>query len=180
MAGTEVDTFERAVHTAHVWVSAVADELGTDDCGYAYRVLRAWLQTLRDRLPVGSAADFAAQLPELLRGAFYEGWEPSKVPAKYGTEEYLLRFAHRARISTDDVPAAAGAVARAMEDRLDPGALATTAVVLPPALRDLVVGGTTDGDGPVTRSSAERRMAALEKRVAALGEAIDALAHQEG
>jgi len=29
-------------------------------------VLRAWLHALRDRLPVPIAANFAAQLPELL------------------------------------------------------------------------------------------------------------------
>jgi hypothetical protein len=30
------------------------------------------------------AAHVAAQLPELLRGVFYDGWNPSKVPVKKG------------------------------------------------------------------------------------------------
>jgi len=37
-----------------------------------------------DRLPITIAANFAAQLPELLRGVFYDGWSPSRVPIKFG------------------------------------------------------------------------------------------------
>ena len=42
------------------------------------------------------AADFAGQLPELLRGVFYGGWNPSRVPVKFGPREYVLRFARDA------------------------------------------------------------------------------------
>ena len=37
---------------------------------YAYRVLRAVLHALRDRVTVDVAAKFAAQLPTLLRGVY--------------------------------------------------------------------------------------------------------------
>lgn len=40
----------------------------------AYAALRAVLHALRDRLPAQSAVNFAAQLPILLRGVYFEGW----------------------------------------------------------------------------------------------------------
>ena len=66
------------------WLAEIAGEFGIEDRRLACRVLRAWLHALRDRLPVTIAANFAAQLPELLRGVFYDGWSPSRVPIKFG------------------------------------------------------------------------------------------------
>ena len=57
----------------------------------SYDALRAVLHAMRDRLTVDEAADFAAQLPMLVRGMYYEGWNPSKVPIKMDRDEFLNR-----------------------------------------------------------------------------------------
>jgi uncharacterized protein (DUF2267 family) len=49
------------------------------------------LHALRDRLTVEEAAELAAQLPMLIRGLYYEAWDPSKVPVKMDREEFLGR-----------------------------------------------------------------------------------------
>jgi len=59
---------DRSVEKTHVWLNELAAELGREDHQYAYRVLRAVLHAVRDRLTVDEAAQLAAQLPEL-RGA---------------------------------------------------------------------------------------------------------------
>jgi uncharacterized protein (DUF2267 family) len=56
------------------------------------------LYSVRDRLTVEVAAHFAAQLPERLRGVFYDGWNPGRVPEKDGRGEYVARFAREARL----------------------------------------------------------------------------------
>ena len=71
---------ERSVEKAHVWLKELAEELGGKDRRYAYRALRGVLHTLRDGLPVEVAAKLAAQLPTLIRGVYYEDWEPSRTP----------------------------------------------------------------------------------------------------
>ena len=110
------------MHTAHTWVNGVARQFDTDDREFAYGVLRAWLHTLRDRLTVAAAAHFAAQLPDLIRGVFYAGWDPDAVPVKFDADAYSSRFAHEANISVQDVDKAAAAVTAAVMEFL-PAAL---------------------------------------------------------
>jgi len=58
----------------------------------SYLALRAVLHALRDRLTVQEASDLAAQLPMLIRGLYYDGWNPAKVPVKMDREEFLARI----------------------------------------------------------------------------------------
>jgi uncharacterized protein (DUF2267 family) len=57
----------------------------------SYDALRGVLHALRDRLSVDETAQLAAQLPMLIRGIYYESWDPSRVPEKMGPEEFLAR-----------------------------------------------------------------------------------------
>jgi uncharacterized protein (DUF2267 family) len=58
----------------------------------SYNALRAVLHALRDRLTVDETAHFAAQLPMLVRGLYYDGWEPSRVPKKMQREDFLKQI----------------------------------------------------------------------------------------
>jgi uncharacterized protein (DUF2267 family) len=55
----------------------------------SYAALRTVLHLLRDRLPVAEGAQFAAQLPVLVRGIYFEGWNPTDVPIKLNREDFL-------------------------------------------------------------------------------------------
>jgi len=74
--------FDEWYHKGHQIVHEVMKELGIEDEHKAYRLLRAVLQTLRDRLPASEGKDFAAQLPMLLKAVWCDGWDPTKVPDK--------------------------------------------------------------------------------------------------
>ena len=91
MSTTGVKAFDSTLHTTHVWLNEICEELGWDrEPQRAYRALRAVLHALRDRLRPEDAAGFAAQLPLLVRGTFYEGWHPAGKPAKVRTSEEFL------------------------------------------------------------------------------------------
>ncbi|NOQ00120.1 MULTISPECIES: DUF2267 domain-containing protein [Mycolicibacterium] len=126
---------DHSMHTAHTWVNEVARQFDTQDQEFAYGVLRAWLHTLRDRLTVEAAAHFAAQLPDLIRGIFYTGWDPGVVPVKYSGSDYDTRFAREANISVQDVPKAAAAVTAAAEQLLPPALMGKILDQLPREIR---------------------------------------------
>ncbi|WP_328457874.1 DUF2267 domain-containing protein [Amycolatopsis sp. NBC_00438] len=135
------DPLAQAEGTASAWLSVVRDRVAAADRHTAYRLLRAWLHVVRDRLTVQVAAHFAAQLPDLLRGVFSEGWNPAHVPTRYGVSGFVARFAGSAGISRAEVPAAAAAVTSALGELCSPGQLGHVLNLLPEPLVALLSGG---------------------------------------
>lgn len=115
MTKTRSQFFDQSVQTAQAWIDRVAEQFDTDDRDFGFRVTKAYLHALRDQLPVTDAAHFAAQLPDLLRGVFYEGWSPAHVPLRTTLEEVVRRFATEAVVAENEVPKVAWAVAAALD-----------------------------------------------------------------
>lgn len=109
---------DHLTNAANSWLAEVRSEFGTDDTDFAYRVTRAWLHALRDRLPVIESAHFAAQLPDVLRGVYYDGWRPADVPIRCDVGQFVRDVALAARITPPEVPKVLWAVSDAMNRRL--------------------------------------------------------------
>jgi uncharacterized protein (DUF2267 family) len=90
MSVATIPHIEASVHTANVWLKELAQELGWDERERVYHALRSVLHALRNRLTVDEAADLGAQLPLLIRGLYYEAWDPSATPMKERRKEAFL------------------------------------------------------------------------------------------
>jgi uncharacterized protein (DUF2267 family) len=137
MSLTSVDGIERSVHKANRWLSELAKELGTEDREEAWRILRAYLRLLRDQLTVDEAAQLAAQLPMLLRGAFYEAFDPGHQPAKVrGRDEFLSTFAQLTELEPDRAAQAVEAATRVLRRHITAGEFDDVSSQLPSELRE--------------------------------------------
>ncbi|MGZ4269705.1 MAG: DUF2267 domain-containing protein [Solirubrobacteraceae bacterium] len=140
MTRSHVSIIDRSVETTNVWLKELAAELGTDDRTDAYHALRGVLHTLRDRLTVDEAADLASQLPELVRGIFYEGWNPSSTPQRYRSKDEFLRRVGREGDLHGETEAsyATSATLALLRRHVSKGEMEDVMAVLPAPLRELL------------------------------------------
>lgn len=89
-----IPALESTLQKTHLWLKDLSEWMEWDDQHLAYLSLRAVLHALRDRLPIEVAAKFAAQLPLLVRGIYYEGWIPAQTPIKiHQVEDFFFLVA---------------------------------------------------------------------------------------
>ena len=132
MVTGHVDAIDRTVEKTHLWINEVARRLDHDDRREAYHVLRAVLHGLRDRLSTTVAAHVAAQLPMLLRGLWFEGWDPNTPRRRMHRAELLEAIRAEAMLaSADDAERAVRAVAEVLWEHLGEGTLTHVVDQLP-------------------------------------------------
>jgi uncharacterized protein (DUF2267 family) len=126
-----VEVFDATLEKTYLWLNELAEELGTGDRRQAYQVLRAFLHALRDRLPVETAAKLGAQLPMLVRGFYYEGWDPTHKPEKMHLEGFLDHIRRGANLDPDQVEMAVRAASKTLQRHVTSGELAKSLGILP-------------------------------------------------
>lgn len=80
MSHRTLHTFTHHAEEAQHWVNTLCDDLDWENDKRGYHLLRAVLHTLRDWLSPDELADFSAQLPLVVRGILFEGWDPAALP----------------------------------------------------------------------------------------------------
>jgi uncharacterized protein (DUF2267 family) len=73
---TNIQSIDRAVQIAVLWLNDIQNELEWEDKGTVYKATKAVLQTIRDRLTLEEMFHFSANLPTILKGMFFEGYNP--------------------------------------------------------------------------------------------------------
>jgi uncharacterized protein (DUF2267 family) len=139
MPSTGHPTFDKTLQESNLWLKELAECLETNDRELAFRVLRATLHALRDRIGPENAVHLGAQLPMLLRGLYYEGF---RLGQSSTAERHLPAFLDHVR---DELPAgfpgvkdAVKAVFWVLSDKIDRREVAKILNVLPSELRELL------------------------------------------
>ena len=138
MSVNGLDVFDRTLHTTNAWLKELSEELDVDRHA-AWKVLSVVLHKLRDRLPVDLSAHLGSQLPLLIRGVYYDQYQPAKQPNRCSSlDEFIddvgawLTDAH-----SIDPRRAIEAVCRVLSRHLAPGQVEKVRANLPKALRPL-------------------------------------------
>ena len=139
MSAVGLEALDHTVQITHAWINDLDQKLGWDNKSRAYRLLKAVLHALRDWLQVNDSAHLAAQLPELLRGAYYEQWRPAIVPVKKrGKAEFIARVQESFKADPIENPAQAVlAVFELLSKKITRGEIEKVRRALPQELRNL-------------------------------------------
>ncbi|WFP66058.1 DUF2267 domain-containing protein [Mesorhizobium sp. WSM4904] len=138
MSATGLDVFDKTVQTTNIWLNEIMDDLGPDR-QLAWHTLGVVLRTLRDRLPAELGANLAAELPLLVRGAYYDQYKPSDLPRRDRSAEEFLHPVAEGLKSGRPVNAgdAARTVFKALAHHIDLGQSAKVRDALPKDIQRL-------------------------------------------
>lgn len=153
MSGTGLGVFDRTVQTTNIWLNDLGDTVGPDRQA-AWQALGAVLRTLRDRLPPELGAHLGAELPLLVRGAYYHRYQPDRLPRRFRDRDEFLRQVRRNMdgMRPVDVGAVTAAVLRLLDAHLPPGQCEKLRQALPEEIRSLWDGA----DGEAAYAGDER------------------------
>ncbi len=95
MSLTTIPVFQNTFRKTEEWLDEIMHLLDWADRKRAYKALREVLHTLRDLLTVEEATDLAAQLPMLVKGIYFDGWNPSHKPLGLHTAEQFVAVVNK-------------------------------------------------------------------------------------
>ncbi|MFD0988282.1 DUF2267 domain-containing protein [Methyloligella solikamskensis] len=136
MSATGLEVFDKTLQTTNSWLNEIGETVGPDKQN-SYHALRAVLFALRDRLPPEESAHLASQLPTLVRGIYYDGYEPAGKPEKIRSESEFLEKVSEHLKSSDpiDPDRATRAVFKLLDTHISDGEMGDVKQSLPEELK---------------------------------------------
>lgn len=131
--------WDKTLAKSNEWLKELGAELGWQDPNAILLALRSVLHALRDRLPPDEAAELAAQMPLLIKGVYFDGWDPSGTPVKVRAKEEFFRMVMKplARgFPEADPERVVRAVFRILADHVSQGEIRDVRLVLPAELAE--------------------------------------------
>lgn len=138
---TGLEIFDSTIQRTNNWLKELMQELNWVDYRRTYLAFRCVLHALRDHLPVKEAVFLGEQLPMLIRGAYFERWNPEGKPQPANSREDFLStlaiYLARDGENTSGAEAVMRAVFRLLERKASEGEIAEVQHLFPKVLDDL-------------------------------------------
>ena len=139
MAERGLEGIDQTVQKTHIWLNDIAERFHGDK-HQALQILRSFLQVVRDHLGVDESAQFAAQLPLLVRGMYYEGWDPSRtLQHERSADSFLQHFLEGTNLRSMDGPRAVQVAAETIRLHVSAGEGDEVFGSLPESIRELLL-----------------------------------------
>lgn len=135
-----VPAFDHTVQVSREWLHDIVERRPELNYHQAFSILRATLQALRDRLSVDEAAQLAAQLPLLLKGAYFDSWDPQPPSREKTAQEFLAKVRDKLgppkAEEAYDLQAAVPAVGNVIAKHVSSGEMQDVLAGLPEPIRE--------------------------------------------
>jgi len=132
--------WDKTLSKGNEWLTKLGYELACQNAHVTLFALRSVLHALRDRLPPDEAVDLAAQMPLIIKGLYFDGWDPSATPVKARTkEEFLALVTKRLQrgVLDADPERVTRAVFKLIAERVSAGEVRDVRDILPAAIAEL-------------------------------------------
>ena len=160
MSASRLPIFDETVQLTNLWLNELMEAVDWDDKQRAYRLLRATLHALRDRLSAQAAVHLGAQLPMLVRGFYYDGWHMRDTILKERTKGEFLSHIEAAfeQDSNVDTEELVREVFKLLARRISSGEIADVKAMLPPGNKGALARcGERGSEGRLTEARAAQR-----------------------
>jgi uncharacterized protein (DUF2267 family) len=139
---TNISSLDRAVQNAVLWLNDIQTELQWEDKEVVYKATKAVLQAIRDRLPYEELFHFSANLPIILKGMLFEGYNPpeskkEKIKTLQEFYEQIQNYYDPRRRDLISASEAAGGVINTLFNRIGEGEMNKVADTMPRHLKPL-------------------------------------------
>lgn len=139
MSAQGLEVIDHTVQLTHEWINELRDRLDWTSSRDSLRLLRVTLSQIRDHLSHDEVAQLSAQLPLLLRGMFFEGWNPHHTPVKDRNVAHFINAIEDQMSQVIDWrgPQDIRAVFLTLNNRISSGEIKDVKGGLPQSVRDL-------------------------------------------
>ncbi|UWQ14241.1 DUF2267 domain-containing protein [Aliiroseovarius sp. M344] len=139
MSAQGLEVIDRTVHLTHEWINELTERLDWTSAHDALRLMRATLTAVRDHISHEEAAQLSAQMPLLIRGMFFEGWQPAQTPMRdRNVDHFISRIETTFGASTEyRGPEDITTVFKLLNARISDGEVKDVRGALPEAIRSL-------------------------------------------
>ena len=139
MSAQGLEVIDHTVQLTHEWINELNERLDWTSPHDALRLMRETLKAIRDHLGHQELTQFAAQMPLLIKGMYFEGWKPAETPIR---DRSVDDFVSGIEAKVGDVMEYRGredivSVFKLLNSRISEGEVADVRANLPMAIRDL-------------------------------------------
>jgi len=138
---TGLDVFDSTIQRTNMWLKDLMQELNWSDHRRTYLAFRCVLHAVRDHLSVNDAISFGDRLPMLIRGFYFENWDPEDKPLPLRSRDDFLSNLSSLMIRDGDRTSNAELVARGvfrlLERKVTEGEIEDVQHLMPGAVLDL-------------------------------------------
>lgn len=139
MSTQGLEVIDHTVQLTHEWINELRERLDWDSSRDAARLLRVTMAQLRDHLGHEETAQLSAQMPLLIRGMFFEGWQPARTPVRDRNRSHFIDAIEKEVASVQGWRGVADIVAvfRTLDNRISAGEIDDVKACLPQSIRDI-------------------------------------------
>jgi uncharacterized protein (DUF2267 family) len=90
-----IKPLDRSIQLTLEWLNDIQEEFKWPDKDRVYDATKAVLLATRDRLTVEEAHQFAAQIPMVMKGMFFDGYDPTDKPMLIRNKDRFLEHVRK-------------------------------------------------------------------------------------